>query len=52
MSEIIESVKPAEMTPSELDLVSGGLTFNLTNVELSSYQQSGSGGSGSQESHK
>jgi hypothetical protein len=52
MSEIIETMKTTELTPSELDLVSGGLTFNLTNVELSSYQQSGSGGSGSQETHK
>ena len=25
MSENIESVKPTELTPSELDLVSGGL---------------------------
>jgi hypothetical protein len=33
MSEIIDSVKPAELTPSELDLVSGGVSFNYSTIE-------------------
>jgi hypothetical protein len=33
ISEIIESVKTTELTPSELDLVSGGLSFNYSTIE-------------------
>jgi hypothetical protein len=33
MSEIIESEKTVELTPSELDLVSGGVSFNYSTIE-------------------
>jgi hypothetical protein len=33
MSENIESVKSTELRPSELDLVSGGLSFNFSTIE-------------------
>ena len=39
MSENIESVKPMELTPSELDLVSGGLSLNFTKIEWTYTQQ-------------
>jgi hypothetical protein len=39
MSENIESMKPTELTPSELDLVSGGVTLNFTKIELTYTQQ-------------
>jgi hypothetical protein len=51
MSESIESVKPAELTPSELDHVSGGLTLNFTKIEWT-YTQQKPDGSGSQENRK
>jgi hypothetical protein len=43
MSEIIESVKPTELTPSELDLVSGGVTLNFTKIETSYVPQDEAG---------
>jgi type VI protein secretion system component Hcp len=51
MSEIIENAKPTELTPSELDLVSGGLTLNFTKIAWT-YTQQKPDGSGSQESRK
>jgi hypothetical protein len=33
MSEIIESEKTVELPPSELDLVSGGVSFNYSTIE-------------------
>jgi type VI protein secretion system component Hcp len=51
MSEIIESVKPTELTPSELDLVSGGVSLNFSKIEMS-YVPQNADGTGSQESHK
>jgi type VI protein secretion system component Hcp len=33
MSEKSESVNPTELTPSELDLVSGGLSFDYSTIE-------------------
>jgi hypothetical protein len=43
MSEIIESVKPTELTPCELDLVSGGVTLNFTKIETSYVPQDEAG---------
>jgi type VI protein secretion system component Hcp len=51
MSEIIESVKTAELTPSELDLVSGGVSLNFSKIEMS-YVPQNADGTSSQESHK
>jgi len=51
MPESIESVKPTELTPSELDLVSGGLTLNYSTIKWT-YTQQKPDGSGSQESRK
>ena len=51
MSEIIESVKTAELTPSELDFVCGGVSLNYSKIEMS-YVPQNADGSGSQENHK
>jgi hypothetical protein len=51
MSEIIESLKTAELTASELDVVCGGVTLNFTKIELS-YTPQKPVDSGSQESQK
>ena len=39
MSGSIESVKPIELTPNELELVSGGLSFNFSKIEVTYVQQ-------------
>ena len=51
MSETIESVKPTELSPSELDLVSGGVSLNYSTIEWT-YTQQKRADSSSQESHK
>jgi hypothetical protein len=39
MSGNIERVKPTELTSTELELVSGGLSFNYSSIELTYAQQ-------------
>jgi hypothetical protein len=39
MSGSIESVKPIELPPNELELVSGGLSFNFSKIEVTYVQQ-------------
>jgi hypothetical protein len=43
MSEIIESVKTVELTQSELDFVSGGLSFDYSTVEWTYTKQKADG---------
>ncbi len=39
MSGNVESVKPTALTPNELELVSGGLSFNYSSIEWTYTQQ-------------
>ena len=43
MSGSIESVKPIELTPNELELVSAGLSFNYSTIEWTYTQQKSDG---------
>jgi hypothetical protein len=39
MPENIESVRPAELTPNELELVSGGMSLSFSKIEWTYVQQ-------------
>jgi type VI protein secretion system component Hcp len=43
MSGNVESVKPAELVSNELELVSGGLSFNYSTMEWTYVQQKSEG---------